>query len=233
MALTLADIVKYYQTSVQGIDAEAQQQQDRAYGGIVRAGKGFLVERIAKDLVDIAWQQLGGNPNAISFKKAAIPVPLNKQYLERIKNQEVADYIRANIHDYTYPAKTDLHVSVDKSLVMAIECKAYTENAMMKRILVDFTLLHQVHPDLTCVLLELESQLTGDYSKPGETITYGSPSTHTLLSYFDVDLHIITLLEGERRVDRPIHKKEYFKPLCAPNLQHAVNVLKDLLAKLK
>jgi len=57
-------------------------------------------------------------------------------------------------------------------MIMGIECKAYTENAMLKRILVDFTLLKSIVPKANCVLLQLESQLTGDYSKPMNKIIY-------------------------------------------------------------
>jgi hypothetical protein len=115
---------------------------------------------------------------------------------------------------------------------MGVECKAYTENAMFKRILVDFTLLKTTYPNLDCVLLELESQLGGDYSELKD-ITYGSPSTHTLLSYFDIQLNIVTLLEGERKVDRPIHKPEFYKPLKKESLERAVLVFKQLLEKHK
>jgi len=99
---------------------------------------------------------------------------------------------------------------------------------MLKRILVDFTLFKQVFPDLTFVLFQLESQLGGDYST-SNYIKYGSPSTHTLLSYFDIDLNIITLLEGERKVDRPIHKLEYYKALREESLLTALDVFKNLL----
>ncbi|HDP34791.1 MAG TPA: restriction endonuclease, partial [Candidatus Hydrogenedentes bacterium] len=60
-------------------------------------------------------------------------------------------------------------------------------------------------------------------------VIYGSKSTHTLLSYFDVDLNIITLLEGERKVDKPIHKQEYFKKMNDEVLKKAVKNLKNLL----
>jgi hypothetical protein len=83
--------------------------------------------------------------------------------------------------------------------------------------------------NLHCVLFQLESQLGGDYSQPNKDIILGSYSTHTLLSYFDVDLIIITLLEGERKVDKPIHKKEYYKELRPENLYKAIDVFKQLL----
>lgn len=186
---------------------------------------------MAKNLVEVAWGELSGNPERITFAREAIKIPLKPEYLKRVKPKEVADYIKANIAKYFYRHRTDVHVNIDGKFVLGIECKAYTENAMIKRILVDFTLLKQAFPNLKCVLLQLESQLTGDYSQPSNPIIFGSASTHTLLSYFDVDLNIITLLDGERKVDEPIHKREYFKEMTEPALQKAVNSLKELLAE--
>ncbi len=111
--------------------------------------------------------------------------------------------------------------------MIGIECKAYTENAMIKRILVDFHLLKTKAPDMRCYLFQLENQLGGDYSKVLKK-PKGSAPTHTLMSYFNnVDLRIITLLEGERKVDRPINKLQFFKPLPLDRLKMAVAVLVD------
>jgi hypothetical protein len=85
---------------------------------------------------------------------------------------------------------------------------------------VDFWLLKQQIPDLSFVLFQLESQLGGDYSELNAT-TIGSPATRTLLSYFNLELDIITMLKGERKVDRPIHKTEYFKELTIQSLERA------------
>lgn len=233
MPTTLAEIQSAYNLLVRGMDERAHAENEggnRAYGGVVRAAKGALVEGIAQHLVEIAWHELGGDPPRLDFRHELVKVPLRPEYLRRVRPQEVADYIKAHIDSYFYGLRTDVHVNIDGQFVMGIEGKAYTENAMLKRILVDFTLLRQVVPNLKCVLLQLESQLTGDYSEPLKPITYGSPSTHTLLSYFDVDLTIITLLEGERRIDKPIHKQDFFKELTESSLRRAVDVLKGLLA---
>lgn len=109
-----------------------------------------------------------------------------------------------------------------------MECKAYTENAMLKRILVDFTLLKSLYLTIKFILLQLESQLGGNYSEL-KSKTLGSPSTHTLLSYFDIKLDIITLLKGERKVDQPIHKPEFFKPLTRKSLENAVTIISKIL----
>lgn len=229
MRYSIGDIVKAYELIVRGIEAKAVEDDDRAYGGIIRAGKGLLVENIAKRIVEIAWLQTGGKSDRLTLDKQSVRIPIDKSYLKKIPHREVVVYIRKHIRDYYYTLKTDVQVCIDRRFVMGIECKAYTENAMLKRILVDFTLLKQTYPDVKCVLFQLESQLTGDYCRPLKKVIYGSPSTHTLLSYFDVDLNIITLLEGERKVDQPIHKQKYYKALNARNLRVAVDNIRRLL----
>ncbi len=233
MPYSVDEIVKAYEILVRGIEEEAYNEEERAFGGIIRAGKGKLVESIARHMVEIAWNNLKGELERLSFEKKIIKIPINPQYIDKLKCKEVKDYIKNNINDYYYGLKTDVHVSIDNKLVMGIECKAYTENAMLKRILVDFTLFKNVIPNIKCVLLQLESQLTGDYSQPRNKITYGSHSTHTLLSYFDIDLNIITLLEGERKVDKPIHNSQYYKELKKEILENGIEVIKNLLSEFK
>ncbi len=234
MPSNVAKIRKKYNALVGKMDKKAhadEEEGNRSYGGAVRTAKGSLVEEIAKDLVEIAWDELGGDMIRISFLRENIRIPIKPDYLKRVRPPEVAEYIKTHIEQYHYGHKTDVHVSIDGRLVMGIECKAYAENAMLKRLLIDFTLLKQAAPGLKCVLLQLESRLSGDYSQPLKAVAYGSPSTHTLLSYFDVDLHIITLLEGERKVNKPIHKREHFKALTEPALRKAIDTLKDLLSE--
>lgn len=224
----LISIIKAYEVLVKGIDTRAQNATDRAYGGIVRAGKGKLVESIGKELIKIAWSDLGKDKNRLSFVNETIKIPLKRDYLNRIKNPEVKKYIEENIEKMFYRIKPDIRVHIDGKFKISIECKAYTENAMLKRILVDCTLLKHIYPGLSFVLLQLESQLGGDYSLSiiGK---YGSSPTHTLLSYFDIDLNIITLLRGERKVAQPIHKAEYYKPLEMERLKKAIEIFKKLL----
>ncbi len=231
MPYSVDEIVKAYEILVKGIEADATDDEERAFGGIIRAGKGKLVESMTKHLVEIAWNRIGGNPKRISFEKQTFKIPINKPYIKKIKYKEVRDYILSHITDYYYGLKTDVLISIDRNVAMAIECKAYTENAMLKRIMVDFTFLKTVVPDVDCVLCQLESQLTGDYSKPRNKTIFGSPSTHTIMSYFDVDLHIITLLEGERKVDEPIHNLKHYKDLDKGVLELAITPISEILKK--
>ena len=110
-------------------------------------------------------------------------------YIDRIKNEKVKEYVRENQDDLVYKFGTDVQVYIDGKLVLPIECKAYTENAMMKRILFDASLMKETKGINKYYLVQLESQLGGDYSQLNE-ITYGSPATHALLSHVDVDLEI-------------------------------------------
>ena len=228
---TAKDIVDAYNLLVRNIDDDARGTDDgRAYGGILRAGKGALVESIAKTCIEIAWRNLGGKQSRLSFEKTPILVPLRKDYIKRIKDSKIKAYILQHIENYVYKFKTDIHVNIDGKLAIGTECKAYTENAMLKRIAVDSMFLKHAHPSAHNVLFQFESQLGGDYSDLSKDIHYGSYQTHTILSYFDdVDLHIITLLEGERKVDRPIHKKDFFKKLNRGSIGQAIKIFEDLL----
>lgn len=226
----IQSLINAYEFLVKGIDTKAKKSEDRAYGGIIRAGKGILVESLAKSLIEIGWKELGRKPSRLSLKKETVKIPMKEEYIGRITSPDVKKFIKDHIQDFYYPLRTDVHVHIDGKFKIAIECKAYTENAMLKRILVDFTLFKQVYPDLSFILLQLESQLGGDYSSLN-SIKYGSPSTHTLLSYFDIDLNILTLLEGERKVNQPIHKSKYYKSLRTKNLLIVLDVIKGLLQK--
>jgi hypothetical protein len=226
----LLSIVKAYEALIKGIDTEAQNSEDRAYGGIVRAGKGKLVESIGKELIRFAWRELGRDERGLSFINKTIKIPIKKEYIERIKDPEVKKYLQENINKIFYRIKPDVRVHIDGKFKISIECKAYTENAMLKRILVDCSLLKYIYPHISFVLLQLESQLGGDYSI-SIAGKYGSPPTHTLFSYFDIDLNIITLLKGERKVDKPIHKLKYYKPLEIERLNQAMEIFKKLLTE--
>ncbi len=224
--LTEFDLIHAYNSVIRGLDREATDNQNRAYGGMLRAGRARLLESMTRHMTKLAWKKLGCNPDRLSFndiKKYKLPV--HPDYLEKLP-----DFVKSSIKDYSFNVQVDLHIFADRELVMAIECKSYTENAMLKRVLVDFNLLKVLHPDLVCCLLQMESQLGGDYSKPLKKNKIGNPSTHTIMSYFpNVKLYIITLLEGERKVDHPIYKNQYFKELKKECLDLAIDHLKDLL----
>lgn len=210
--------------------AKSMRDDNRAYGGFVRAAKGKIQEFITERLIRIAWDtELKAAPERLTINSEKIRIPIQKNYVNSLKNKEVQNYITSNFTKYSYGLSVDKHAFVDKKFVLGAECKAYTENAMLKRILVDFFLLKTKFPTLKCYLFQLESQLGGDYSK-AESNPMGSYPTHTIMSYFDsVELNIITLLAGERKVNRPINKPDFFKPLTVDHLQIGISYLLEPL----
>jgi len=234
MEKSLNDFIKRieleYTTVVKVVDKDASNNSnDRAYGGIVRSVKGKLQEHITEEIIKFAWVYSGGKLSDIEVNSKKIKIPIRLDYVEKINDKKIKNYIKSNIDKYYYNLSVDKQVFYQNQLIVGIECKAYTENAMLKRILVDFSLLKTQFPNMSCYLFQLESQLGGDYSQIN-SITYGSPATHTLMSYFpNVKLHIHTFIKGERKVDRPIHK--YFKPIEKEQIEKAVLMLSEEFKK--
>jgi hypothetical protein len=176
-------LITYYADTMSNIMVAAQDISTRAKGGILRAGKGELVEELARRLVTIAWKtNLNQEIYRLSIDKKKLPIHVREGYVGKIKQDLVRTYWQEKEKSIVYKFGTDLHVYVDRKFVLPIECKAYTENAMMKRILVDATLLKEVLGIDHYYLFQLESQLGGDYSSLNDII-YGSPSTHALTSH--------------------------------------------------
>lgn len=227
------EIIDKYTACVRKVDSDAKSvsaNDGGSYGGHIRKVKGNLQEHITECLVKIAWLGLDQPLERLTLDKRKVDIPIKNEYVNGIKSQQVKQHIKSKIENYVYKLSVDKHVYVDGNFVMAIECKSYTENAMIKRILVDFDLLLSQYPNISCYLFQLENQLGGDYSNLNK-ISYGSYPTHTIQSYFNVSLNIITLLEGERNINKPIHKNEHFKPLYRKPLKDAVEILREDLKK--
>jgi len=219
------ELITIYNNVVKVVDKNASENDDRAYGGVVRSVKGKLQEHLTEEIINIAWENIGGKNERLSINSKKQKIPIQKDYIMRINDNEIKQYILSNVSDYFFGVSVDKQVYIDKKFVIGIECKAYTENAMIKRILVDFSLLKTIFPHVSCYLFQLESQLGGDYCNLKE-VTFGSKPTHTLMSYFpNVELSIFTFLKGERKVDEPIHREGYFKPLERLQIEKAVYLL--------
>jgi hypothetical protein len=225
------ELITTYNNVIKVVDKEASLEKDGAYGGVVRSVKGKLQEYITEEIINIAWESIGGKNERVSIDSKKHKIPIQKDYITHMADNEVKQYIISNISDYYFGLSVDKQIYIDKKLVIGIECKAYTENAMIKRILVDFSLLKTVFSNISCYLFQLESQLGGDYSEL-KGIAFGSKSTHTLMSYFPkIKLNIFTFLQGERKVNKPIHKKGYFKPLEKTQIEKAIRLLSNDLKK--
>lgn len=222
----LQNIIQEYDTVIKVVDKDAHQldeRDDRAYGGYIRTTKGKLQEHITERLIDIAWCcELGQDQKRLNINSIKINIPINRIFIDKLPHY-LREYINAHIDDYFYGLSVDKQIFIDNKFISGIECKAYTENAMLKRILVDFMLLKTKFSDIKCHLFQLESMLGGDYSQLND-VEFGSAASNTIMSYFpNVNLNILTFINGERKVEKPIHK--FYKPLPFKSLEKGIKIL--------
>ena len=200
-------------------------------GGQTRGSKGSFVENIVDAIVRLAWHEIGGEANRFIIGKRTETIVIEENYVKTLTRGYLRHRIERNKGEYICEIELDRAVEIDNKLVLGIECKAYIENAMLKRTLKDFELIVKLrHPKLLFCVFQLENGLGGDYGEPSKPEQFGSGPTHTLLSHTpEVALEIITLLDGNRRSSRPIHKREYFKDLPIKNVASCVKKFQALL----
>ncbi|PJB49542.1 MAG: hypothetical protein CO103_05115, partial [Chloroflexi bacterium CG_4_9_14_3_um_filter_45_9] len=156
--------------------------------GAVRYTKGKIVEDITKDIVKVAWSKISDDENRLKMDKGKVIIKTN---------------------DEIYRLSQDIHVYIDGIFRISVECKSYTEVAMYKRVLFDASLLKSaVHTIDAFFIVQLENFLGGDYGQ--RVKVRGSESVITLNRLFpEVNMNVITLLDGDRDINKPLHKPEY------------------------
>ena len=199
-------------------------------GGQIRGKKGKLVEKLLETIVSLAWYEIGGDMSRFNIEKRRVPIPINENYVKNLMPESTRNYVVQNVDKYIFRLELDKVVEIDNQSVLAIECKAYTENTMLRRTLRDFELALKLYPKLLFCIFQLENALGGDYGDPNKSEYLGSKSTHTLMSHSPtVSLEIITLLDSDHRRTGLIHKPEYFKELPVKNVATCVSKFRDLL----
>ena len=199
--------------------------------GQIRGAKGALGENMVDAIVSLAWHKIGGETNRFDIRKQTRKITINEDYIQNLRPDVIRNHIQKNKGKYIYKIELDRAVEIDNTLVLGIECKSYIDNAMFKRTLKDFELVVKLlYPELLFCIFQLENGLGGDYGKVSKSEHLGSESTHTLLSHTPtVHLEIITLLDGNRKSNREIHKPQHFKELPEENVASCVNKFRGLL----
>ncbi|RKU17198.1 restriction endonuclease [Candidatus Poribacteria bacterium] len=228
-----ADYESFTYTDYQSITDLYTDSIHSMYGmtaGQIRGAKGALVEDIVDAISQLAWHEIGGEANRFDIRKQTRQIEINEDYVKNLIPEYIRDHIEENKGKYIYKIELDRAVEIDKKLILGIECKSYIENAMLKRTLKDFELIVKLlYPKLLFCVFQLENSLGGDYGEVSKQKQLGSTSTHTLLSHTPtVSLEIITLLNGDRKSNREIHKPEYFKELPIENVAICVNKFRAL-----
>lgn len=156
---SVKNIIQDYNSVVKVIDKDASKQNSRVYGGVIRSIKGKLQEHITEEIIKIAWNNLNGNQNRLEINSDKIKLPIKESYIKNIKNEEVRKYITNNKKYYYYGLSVDKHILIDNKFVIGIECEAYTENAMIKRILIDFHLLKTVFSKYILLFISIRKSI--------------------------------------------------------------------------
>ena len=194
--------------------------------GQIRGKKGTLVEDLAEDLLLISCSDLGISEDRISFDPVHVRVMLTSpEYLMRLP-EEVGNYLLDNLDLCYHELVTDKNLSIDGRFILDVECKSYTENTMLKKIIQDCLFVRSVYPTVCFAILQLENSLGGDF---GASDIYGSRAAHAIMSHFDLNIHIITLMDGNRHSHKPI--EVYPKPLKMDRLEKSLDIFKDLISK--
>ena len=199
--------------------------------GQIRGAKCALVENIVDAITCLAWHKIGGGANRFDIRKRTGKITIEEDYVKHLTPETVQNHIQQNRGKYICKIELDRAVEIDNTLILGIECKSYIENAMLKRTLKDFELIVKLlYPKLLFCVFQLENSLGGDYGEVRKQEHLGSESTHTLLSHTPtVHLEIITLLDGDRKSNRAIHKRQYFKALPVENVASCVSKFQALL----
>jgi len=208
--LTIEDIKKKYERAILKTQNLYDHRKEEDTAGSVRYTKGNIVEEITKDLIQIAWGKISSDKKRLKMNKQKIAIKTNGE---------------------VYKLSQDIHVFIDDKFKIGIECKSYTEVAMYKRVLLDASLLKNHFPTTSCFfIVQLENFLGGDYGANLEP--KGSESVITLDRLFpDLNIKVITLLDGDRGIKKPIHIKKYFKPLTNARIEYAIEQFKKALSQ--
>ena len=210
MTPTIKKIQANYKKAILSSQKLYARRRRKDTAGAVRYTKGKLVEDITKDIISIAWSRISSGKNLLKMDRKKISVTTNGE---------------------TYKLSQDIHIHINDVFKISVECKSYTEVAMYKRILMDAHLLKCAVPTIeSFFVVQLENFLGGDYGS--QMSPKGSDSVITLDRVFpDLNINIITLLDGDRHIERPLHKSEYFKPLTDERLEYAINQFVQSMTK--
>jgi len=206
--VTIEDIKREYERAILKCQKLYANRRAKDTAGAVRYVKGKIVEDITKSVMRIAWSRISSDEGRLRMDKKKIIIKTN---------------------DEVYKLSQDIHVYIDNVFRVSVECKSYTEVAMYKRILVDAKLLKKAVPTITAFfVVQLENFLGGDYGEKIEA--KGSDSVITLNRMCsEINIIVITLLDGDRNIKKPLHVPEYFKPLRNERLNYAVEKFREAM----
>lgn len=180
----------------------------RASGGIKRMAKGDLVEEIYSRIIKFCLNEKKSNLKLIN-KMGNLPKDVKKVPILKVSQ----NYINLKNLKFTkkelatgYEDKFDGFILDNQDIKFVLEYKAYSENTMLKRCLVDASIAQKFDKNINYCLCLLQSHLYQNERLIGY-------NAHSLMDFFyqkfRVNVDILILVKEPRVVNEDIIKKKY------------------------
>lgn len=201
------ELNKIIQSADQNVN-KIKQETLRTSGGIKRMAKGNLVEEIYSKVIEFCLNEKKSKLKLINkmgnLPKNTKKIPVlkvSKDYTN-LKNLKFTE----NEMSKGYEDKFDGFIIENNKIKVVLEYKAYSENTMLKRCLVDATIAQTFDRNIKYCLCLLQSQLTQN----DKLIGYNA---HSLMNFFyekyNINVDILILVKEPRKVNEDIIKKKY------------------------
>ena len=185
-----------------------KKRTSRASGGIKRMAKGDLVEEIYSRIIKFCLDEKKSKLKLIN-KMGNLPKNVNKVPILKVSQ----NYINLKNLKFTdkelatgYEDKFDGFIIDNQDIKFVLEYKAYSENTMLKRCLVDASIAQIFNKNINYCLCLLQSHLYQNQRLIGY-------NAHSLMDFFyqkfKVNVDILILVKEPRVVNEDIIKKKY------------------------
>ena len=185
-----------------------KKRTSRASGGIKRMAKGDLVEEIYSRIIKFCLDEKKSKLKLIN-KMGNLPKNVNKVPILKVSQ----NYINLKNLKFTdkelatgYEDKFDGFIIDNQDIKFVLEYKAYSENTMLKRCLVDASIAQMFDKNINYCLCLLQSHLCQNQRLIGY-------NAHSLMDFFyqkfKVNVDILILVKEPRVVNEDIIKKKY------------------------
>ena len=185
-----------------------KKRTSRASGGIKRMAKGDLVEEIYSRIIKFCLDEKKSKLKLIN-KMGNLPKNVNKVPILKVSQ----NYINLKNLKFTdkelatgYEDKFDGFIIDNQDIKFVLEYKAYSENTMLKRCLVDASIAQIFDKNINYCLCLLQSHLYQNERLIGY-------NAHSLMDFFyqkfKVNVDILILVKEPRVINEDIIKKKY------------------------
>ncbi len=213
------ELTKIIHNAENKVDA-IKKKTSRASGGIKRMAKGDLVEEIYSRIINFCLIQKNSKLKLIN-KIGNLPKNVKKiPVLKVSQNYANLKNLKFNEKELStgYEDKFDGFILDNQDIKFVLEYKAYSENTMLKRCLVDASIAQIFDKNINYCLCLLQSH----FYQNERLIGYNA---HSLMDFFyqkfKVNVDILILVKEPRVINEDIIKKKY--QIDYKLLENAVN----------